>query len=83
MSSADVKRVVYRGPAQQVCYPLSEHGYSATLVPEKVYELPTDLADRLLSSSVHFQVARPSGFSFTKPVAGDSAYATSSEQENQ
>lgn len=51
------KSLVYRGPAQQVCYDLVEHGYSPILVPDAVYELPDAFADRLLASSAHFEAS--------------------------
>jgi hypothetical protein len=86
---AATKRVVYRGPAQQVCYPLADHGYSAILVPDAVYELPTEFADAVLRSNQHFQVAPAKVFSFggrlrEAPKPGeDSVTATPSEEENQ
>ena len=83
MSNGATQPLIYRGPAQQVCYELTEYGYSAILVPDAVYELPTDFATALLRSNTHFQVAPVSAFQFKSKPFGDSASAPSSEQENQ
>jgi hypothetical protein len=95
-TSPETKRLTYRGPASQVCYELGEYGYSALLVPDAVYELPTDFANRLMKSNPHFQVSPVSAFKFREEsepekkksfLFSESAkpkgvLETSSEQEN-
>jgi len=78
----DTMRLTYRGPASQSIYEMGEFGYSPVLVPDAVYELPTEFAKRLLASNVHFQVARPASTFKFKQEAESSVLATSSEQEN-
>ena len=88
MASLDLKRVSYRGPAQQVCYEMPENGYSPILVPDAVYELPAEFAERLLASNPHFQAAPPRVFKSSRlkdasKLDDDSVSETPSEEENE
>lgn len=51
-------KIKFVGPPMQTNGTLAQHGYRALCEEGKVYELPADVAARIVKSSRHFQPAK-------------------------